>query len=301
MTMKQLLLFFFLLSFFLFATYSFASRCDRPGEPGCGGGVGGGVGSGSSSNSISGIVFLDADKDGIQNYGEYGYDGYEAGTFKGPATIKITMGGSTNSTQTDSSGNYSFSGLSNGRWCVSLQIPPLASFIETTTDPQCITVNNSQSATVNFGIYTSKAIISGTVFAGGTGYSGAAVTATSYNSDGSIDKQYSGFTRPDGTYSLINLRADSYTVSLTVPPGYTSTSTNPLTGVSVSGSTNANGINFTMASVAFPTFTPAPTSSLPTFTPVPTNPPGSPTLTPTITNSPGLSCPSGWYYVKHSL
>jgi len=57
-----------------------------------------------------------------------------------------------------------------------------------------------------------------------------------------------------------------------------------------------------------PTFTPTPTNTpTPTFTPTPTvtqTPTPTLTPTPTVTPTPGppqLSCPSGWYFVKHSF
>ncbi|HEV2339780.1 MAG TPA: SdrD B-like domain-containing protein [Patescibacteria group bacterium] len=207
----------------------------------------------ASANTISGEVFLDANQNGILDYGEYGYDGWEGGTNKGPATVKATKGNQTVSGQTDGSGNYSITGLGNGNWCVTLKLPTPNSFTETSTDPQCVTITNS-GATVDFGIYENENVISGTVFIdsdgngildnGEIGYTGGtSVTATSYT-NGNIDKQYTVTTYPDGTYSLINLRTDCYTVSIVVPTGYTSTSPNPLTNICVSSNANAPNTNF---------------------------------------------------------
>lgn len=90
-----------------------------------------------STYSISGIVFFDPDRDGIQNSGEKGYSG---------ATVTLNNG--QQSTTTDVNGYYSFTNLSSGTYVVGLTVP--SGYLGTTSEQ--VTININGDVTQNFGI-----------------------------------------------------------------------------------------------------------------------------------------------------
>lgn len=89
-----------------------------------------------ASNSLSGTVYIDTNGNGIQDAGESAYSG---------ATISLDTG---QSTMTDSSGNYTFSGLSDSSYTETLTVP--SGYNTTTTNPYTVSVTTD--TTVNFGI-----------------------------------------------------------------------------------------------------------------------------------------------------
>lgn len=98
------------------------------------------------------------------------------------------------------------------------------------------------------------------------GYQGGAIELTG-------DAIASRTTNSTGDYTIENLNSGNFTVALTVPSGYSATTTNPV----IIGLSADTTVNFGIALV--PTATPTPTPT-PTNTPVPTATP-TPTVTPT--------------------
>jgi len=117
---------------------------------------------------------------------------------------------------------------------------------------------------------------------GEIGYSGATIT---------LDSGQSTTSDSNGSYSFANLPAGTYTETLTLPTGYTVTTTNPATVALASNTTQNFGIASpvpTATPTPLPTSTPTP-SPRPTATPTPTVVPTAtptPTVTPTPTATP---------------
>jgi len=163
-----------------------------------------------------------------------------SGTVSGAVVsgVAVTLGGaSTASATTDTSGNYSFTGLSNGGYTVT---PSKAGFTFTPTS-QPATINNANVSPLNF---TSSAVptytISGTV-------SGAVASGVTVNLTGTS----SGTTTTDslGNYSFTGLSNGGYTVTPS-KAGFTFT---PASLPATINNANVSPINFTSAAV--PTYT----------------------------------------------
>ena len=127
-----------------------------------------------------------------------------SGTVTGGSSATVALSGSaTKSTTADASGNYSFTGLSNGNYTVA---PTKAGFTMTPAS-QAVTVNGADVASINFAAqpiptYT----ISGTVAGGG----GAAVALTgtatrNVTADGSGNYSFTGLL--NGTYTITPTKA----------------------------------------------------------------------------------------------
>jgi len=93
--------------------------------------------------SISGGVWHDQDSSGDRNGGEPGFPG---------ATVRLGSGACPStglqSTTTNSSGNYSFSGLAPGTYCVSVSEDSHCHWIHTTAESHTVTVNPGANTVV---------------------------------------------------------------------------------------------------------------------------------------------------------
>jgi hypothetical protein len=91
--------------------------------------------------TVTGNVYNDTNQNGAKDTGETNYQG---------ATVSIS-GASSSSTTTNSSGNYTFSGLAAGNYTATITIP--TNFTATTTTAVATTLG--PNATINFGIFSS--------------------------------------------------------------------------------------------------------------------------------------------------
>ncbi len=145
----------------------------------------------------------------------------------GLSGVTVTLSGtSIGTTTTDSNGNYSFTGLSNGSYTVT---PSLTGY---TFDPlsRDITITGPNQTDVNF---ATSAYISGQVATNGTGLSGVTVTLSGTSTGTST-------TDNNGNYSFTDLSNGSYTVT---PSLYGYTFTPVSRNVTVSGP-NISGVDF---------------------------------------------------------
>lgn len=151
-------------------------------------------------------------------------------------TMQLT-GGATGTVTTDSSGNYTFAGLSNGSYTVTPNKPGYA-FTPTSTP---VTINNANVTGVNFtATLVNTYSISGTVTLNGVGQSGVSMALTGTST---------GTTTTDGSgnYSFGSLTNGNYTVTPSLT-GYTFTPTNRV--VTITGA-SVTGVNFTSAANTF--------------------------------------------------
>ncbi len=167
---------------------------------------------------ISGNVFVDIDGDKIKDTGELNYT---AGT-----TITLSTGATRTS---NTSGNYSFSGLDSGTYTVTLTVP--SGYTATTTNP--VSTSVGPSAIVDFGIRVPPNYsISGNVFVdqnkdgvqnGGDSNFTGGITISPNPAGATV-------TYPSaGNYIINNMPAGPYTISYTsLPAGYQMT--NPVNG-----------------------------------------------------------------------
>jgi hypothetical protein len=167
--------------------------------------------------NITGIVYVDTNRNGARDAGE--------GGFSGVATINAT-GPTPRTTFTNATGNYSFLRLLGGLYRVTLTVPP--GFVATTATSVLRTLGPSSA--INFGIaplFTISGIVyvdtneNGARDAGEAGFNGAAVRAAGPSTANST-------TAGAGNYLLANLVSGSYTVTLTVPAGHFATTANPV-------------------------------------------------------------------------
>jgi hypothetical protein len=178
--------------------------------------------------NVSGINFTAT----VQTAPAFSISGTISPTAGGSGATVVLSGVVTASTTTDSSGNYSFSGLANGNYAVT---PSHTGYTFSPTS-QSAPVNGANVTGINFTATAQTAptfSITGTISptAGGSGatvlLSGPAAATTTTNSAGS--------------YTFTGLANGSYTVT-PGNAGYTFTPTNQ--AVTVSGA-NITGVNFT--------------------------------------------------------
>jgi len=135
--------------------------------------------------SISGIVFNDVNKNGVQDPFEFGIPNVSILLDIGADGVNDTF------TKTDASGNYSLTNLGPGQYRVSQVLPP--GFVQTTVDPVVISaVSGVNVAGVNFGDAFTGVIGPTSLFAVGAGV-GCGPRVYVYNSDNSIRFQFMAY------------------------------------------------------------------------------------------------------------
>ena len=158
------------------------------------------------------------------------------GTRLGGVTMTLS-GASSATTTSDGSGNYSFTGLSNGTYTVT---PSLTGYTFSPTGIS-VTISGANQTEKNF---TATAVIyyniSGTVTYNGTGLSGVTMTMTGNGTGSTI-------TDGSGNYSFTGLSNGTYTVTPSLS-GYIFTPTGM--SVTISGA-NQTGKNFTATAVIY--------------------------------------------------
>jgi uncharacterized repeat protein (TIGR01451 family) len=177
--------------------------------------------------TVSGVVFNDANGDGVQNAGEAGISG-----------VTVALSG-VGSTTTDASGAYSFSSVAPGAYTVTETDP--SGYTSTTTNVVYISVASGGAATADFGDQQ-QGTISGTVFVDGNGNGvldpgEIGLPGTLVTLDGATPT----YTDVNGNYVFTGVSAGSHAVVETDPVGYTSTTANTVpVVVPASGSATAN-------------------------------------------------------------
>ena len=193
------------------------------------------------TGSISGVVFNDLNRDGTLDPGDPGIPGVVVVLYNNGVPIGTAV--------SDMNGNYSFTGLADGTYTVT-EIPP-PGFTPTTPTSVIVTISGGNSQAVNFGNAANTGVISGTVFLDlnnsgiyQPGDPGIPFVNISLTLGGLIIQSTNSDS--NGNYSFTNLADGTYTVTETVLPGYTSTSSTTRT-VTITGGNSVTGVNFGLA------------------------------------------------------
>ncbi|HWB13084.1 MAG TPA: SdrD B-like domain-containing protein [Pirellulales bacterium] len=210
-------------------------------------------------DSIDGTVFSDTNGNGQLDSGEQGVAGrtmfvdlHNTGTFQtGDPTAT-----------TDSSGNYSFSGIAAGTYKVYEELP---TNISLTMPSQTVTVAANQTASgINFAEQIS---ISGTVFndtngdgaisSGEAAIAGQTVFLNIDNTGAPDANNPSTITDSNGKYSFSDLPAGTYKVAVLSPAGTTITTSNPSVVIPAGGAVKTLNIGEQPPSIVGTVFTDA--------------------------------------------
>ncbi|HWY79677.1 MAG TPA: malectin domain-containing carbohydrate-binding protein [Candidatus Sulfotelmatobacter sp.] len=167
----------------------------------------------TESYNLTGIVYVDANQNGVQDNGEQGYAG---------ATVTLNTG---QTATTDSNGNYTFSHLETGTYVETLTVPN--GYTATTTNPANIAL--AANTTQNFGIIQANSLatainaggsntgnfVADTDYSDGTTYTSSATVDTSSVSNPAPQAVYQSVRYGNFTYTIPNLTANgTYTVRL---------------------------------------------------------------------------------------
>ncbi len=187
--------------------------------------------------SISGIVFADANGDGILNGSETGLGGVTVELINAQGQVIAT-------TVTREDGTYLFADVQPGNYTVRETDPE--GFVSTTINTVPVNIVSGGSGTASFGDQA-KGTLSGTVFndTNGDGIQNSSepgiggVVIQLADSQGNVIA--SALTAGDGSYVFTNLQPGNYTVSETDPDGFISTTDNEIpVMISSGGSASAN-------------------------------------------------------------
>lgn len=153
-----------------------------------------------------------------------------SGTITGATSVTVNLGGAaTTSTTTDTSGNYSFTGLANGGYTVT----PSKTGSQFDPASRDVTINGANVTGQNFSASAATYAISGTVTSGGSPLAGVLVTMSGAASGTKTTDAF-------GNYSFTGLSSGSYDLV----PSKTGYAFNPLsTAVTINGA-SATGKNF---------------------------------------------------------
>ncbi len=183
--------------------------------------------SATGTYSLGGTVFIDTTGGGTYSSGDSGLSGVTVALLDQYGNPALDSSGDPITTTTDSSGNYTFSGLTPGSYQVAFAAPSGSTYLfddtGTTTDTGYANAPGPNS-TLNVGVYQ-LATITGTVYADGdgsgtddgssSGMSGVAVTVL----DPFGNTVATTSTDSSGTYS-VTLPPGVYTIRLGLASGY---------------------------------------------------------------------------------
>ncbi len=225
--------------------------------------------------SLEDKVFLDTDGDGIQDVSESGVSGITVTLTDGgtDGLISTTGDNSTATVTTDSSGNYSFTGLTPGvEYQVSFDLPAGAEFTQAdaSTDeavdsdanasgvtPIVTLTSGENNQTIAAGIYQPPSLVNrvfldtdgdGIQDSGESGVSGVVVTLTGGGTDGLISTTGDNSTATvttdsSGNYSFTGLTPGAeYQVSFDLPAGTEFTIANASTDETIDSDADASGV-----------------------------------------------------------
>jgi hypothetical protein len=223
--------------------------------------------------SVGNFVWLDTDRDGLQDTNELGIAGVTLRITKADGSpVTNVFGAAVTTTTTDSNGAYVFADLPAGSYKVSVTdpaglIPTVANSGDTTKDSSTgfatsalLTFEGDSDLTLHFGFVVPAVSVGNLVWedsnrdgrqtSGETGIAG--VTLTIKNADDTPVTDVLGnpvtttVTDGNGLYLFDNLPVGSYKVTVTNPSGYTATTGSVGTDRSVDSSTgNTTSVNLT--------------------------------------------------------
>ena len=197
--------------------------------------------------SIGDTVYIDTNRNNIQDPGELGREGVTVTLTNPGADGEFgTADDTTETTITNENGNYTFPNLPARNYRVTAESPG-ADFTATQVPPDTVELQPGQNLdTVDFGFVpgqlgSGQSSIGDTVYNdtnrnntqddGETGIPGATVTLTNAGGDGEFgtpdDTTQTTTTNENGNYSFPNLPAGTYRVITTTPDGLTPTQTPP--------------------------------------------------------------------------
>ncbi|MBN1888836.1 MAG: carboxypeptidase regulatory-like domain-containing protein [Thermoflexales bacterium] len=201
--------------------------------------------------SVGGVVYNDANGNGVRDSGEAGISGIVV-------TLTLSSGGLIGTATSVGNGDYTFSGVTAGAyWVTAAEVP---GYMHTTLNPVAISVAAGGSGAASFG-YQQQGTVSGVVYndtngngvqdGSETGLGGVMVTLKTLSDTIALTASSTG----DGSYVMHGANAGSYTVEAADVPGYVRTTANPV-AVSVAAGSSAQA-NFgyqqsgTISGVAF--------------------------------------------------
>jgi hypothetical protein len=164
------------------------------------------------THSLSGTVYNDTNRNGVQDTGESGYSG---------ATVTLSNG---QTTTTDSNGNYTFSNLpQEDTYTATVTLPN--DYVATTTNPVKFSLNADttenfgiapfQSLSINAGGSSASSFVSDVDFSGGTPYSSSASVDTTGVTNPAPQSVYQTVRYGNFSYTVPNLSTShTYTVRL---------------------------------------------------------------------------------------
>ncbi|MEO1373242.1 MAG: SdrD B-like domain-containing protein [Cyanobacteria bacterium J06635_10] len=218
--------------------------------------------------SIGDTVYIDTNRNNVQDPGELGREGVTVTLTNPGADGEFgTADDTTQTTITNENGNYTFPNLPAGNYRVTAESPG-ADFTATQVPPDTVELQPGQNLdTVDFGFVpgqlgSGQSSIGDTVYNdtnrnntqddGETGIPGATVTLTNAGGDGEFgtpdDTTQTTTTNENGNYSFPNLPAGTYRVTTTTPDGLTPTQTPP-DPVNLGENQNLDTVDFGFAPV----------------------------------------------------
>ncbi|BDI33777.1 hypothetical protein CCAX7_58280 [Capsulimonas corticalis] len=193
--------------------------------------------------SLSGVLFLDGDKDGKYDAGEALLSGVTV-------TVKDSSGNVVATTTTDSDGAYSVPGLIVGSYTVSAPTATGGDVLETSAALTVAVTANVDAPNNNFGYVIPVGSVSGTLYidankngalnSGEAGVSGVTVNLL----DGAGNIVATTTTDGSGNYSFADVVTGAYTVSAPAAAGGANIETSGSLSVTVTASQNSGGNNF---------------------------------------------------------
>jgi hypothetical protein len=201
--------------------------------------------------SVGNLVWIDTDRDGVQDVGESGIAGVTMSITKADGSaVTDVFGNAVTTTTTDANGNYLFASLPVGSYKVNVAAP--TGYVATTAlagsdramdsstgtaTSVSLTTDGASDLTLDFGFVLPKVSVGNLVWfdtdrdgvqdASEPGIAGVTLSIT--KADGSAVTDVFGnavtttTTDANGNYLFANLPVGSYKVSVTAPSGYVST------------------------------------------------------------------------------
>ena len=224
--------------------------------------------------SVGNLVWIDTDRDGVQDVGESGIAGVTLSITKADGTaVTDVFGNAVTTTTTDANGNYLFANLPVGSYKVSVTSP--SGYVSTTAlvgsdramdsstgtaTSASLTTDGASDLTLDFGFVLPKVSVGNLVWidtdrdgiqdVGESGIAGVTLSIT--KADGTPVTDVFGnavtttTTDANGNYLFANLPVGSYKVSLVTPSGYVATTAVVGSDLGLDSSTdNATSISLT--------------------------------------------------------